>query len=120
MLRAVWHGIVIAETPRTVRIEGNHYFPPESVDKKYFVASKSRTLCPWKGVANYYDLKSGQRTSSNGAWYYPHPSPIARRIKNHIAFYDEVRIDGEREPGPENGNGLRGALSKLFGRNEAP
>lgn len=55
MLRAVWNGVVVAETPRTVRIEGNHYFPPESL-KRYFSKSRMKSLCPWKSLASYHKV----------------------------------------------------------------
>jgi uncharacterized protein (DUF427 family) len=114
MLRAVWNGIVLAEAPRTVRIEGNHYFPPDSVNSEYFAASRTKTLCPWKGLASYYNLTSNRGGALDVAWYYPHPSPLARRIKNHVAFYPDVRIEGKPEPrtGP-------GFWSRLFGRANA-
>lgn len=98
MLRAVWNGVVLAEAKRTVRIEGNHYFPPTSLNREYFVESPTKTLCPWKGIASYYTVSAGGEVDPDGAWYYPHPSPLARKIKNHVAFGGEVRIDGEREP----------------------
>ncbi|WP_216214798.1 DUF427 domain-containing protein [Amycolatopsis aidingensis] len=93
MLRAVWNGTVLAEAPRTVRVEGNHYFPPESVRPKYLSKRKAKTLCLWKGVASYYDLTTEDAVLPNAAWYYPHPSPLARRIKNHVAFDRTVTIE---------------------------
>lgn len=114
MLRAVWNGIVLAEAPRTVRIEGNHYFPPDSVHSEYFAKSRTKTLCPWKGLAGYHNLTTERGDALDVAWYYAHPSPLARRIKNHVAFYPEVRIEGESEPRP--GGGLR---SRLSGRTKA-
>ncbi|MFD7282576.1 DUF427 domain-containing protein [Streptomyces sp. NPDC059862] len=98
MLRAVWNGAVIAEAPRTVIVEGNHYFPSEALHRQYFRESRSRSLCPWKGLARYYDVTVGGRTNPKAAWYYPHPSPLARRIKNHVAFWQGVTVEGE--PGP--------------------
>ncbi|MEU8619476.1 DUF427 domain-containing protein [Streptomyces sp. NPDC048623] len=99
MLRAVWNGRVIAEAPRTVIVEGNHYFPPESLDRQYVRASRSRSLCFWKGVAHYYSLEVDGRTNPNAAWYYPKPSPLARRIKDHVAFWQGVRVEGTAESG---------------------
>ncbi|SFB50154.1 Uncharacterized conserved protein, DUF427 family [Amycolatopsis marina] len=95
MLRAVWNGIVLAEAPQTVRLEGNHYFPPSSVHEEYLTRSKVRTLCPWKGIAGYRHMESERGTLRNAAWCYAHPSPLARRIKNHVAFDDRVTIEGE-------------------------
>ncbi|WP_151478532.1 DUF427 domain-containing protein [Streptomyces albicerus] len=95
MLRAVWNGTVIAEAPRTVIVQGNHYFPPEALHREYFTETRSRSLCFWKGLARYYTVMVDGRTNRNAAWYYPHPSPLARRIKNHVAFWQGVRIEGE-------------------------
>lgn len=102
MLRAIYHGQVLAEAPRTVRVEGNHYFPPDSVRREHFVNSSTKTLCPWKGIARYYSLVTSDTALPDAAWSYPHPSPLARRIKDHIAFDPEVRIEGEPE-GPHTG-----------------
>ncbi|TQJ01728.1 DUF427 domain-containing protein [Amycolatopsis cihanbeyliensis] len=113
MLRAVWNGTVLAEAPRTVRMEGNHYFPPESVYTKHFTKSKAKTLCPWKGIASYYDLTTEDAVMPNAAWYYPHPSPLARRIKNHVAFDFTVTVEGEREPDSDGASGLRGVWNRL-------
>ena len=97
LMRAVWNGVVLAEAPRTVRVEGNHYFPPESLRQEYFVESRTKTVCPWKGLARYYTVTAGGEVNPDAAWYYPKPSPLARRIKNHLAFWNGVRIEGEPE-----------------------
>lgn len=109
MLRAVYNGVVVAEAPRTVRIEGNHYFPPESLNRQYFEDSPTRTLCPWKGMASYYNLRVADEISPDVAWTYKRPSPLARRIKDHVAFYGQVSVEGEAE-GPR-----RGLLARLRG-----
>ncbi|MCP3821606.1 DUF427 domain-containing protein [Streptomyces sp. A3M-1-3] len=100
MLRAVWNGTVIAEAASTVIVEGNHYFPPEALHREYFSESRSRSLCFWKGLARYYTVTVDGRACPNAAWYYPHPSPLARRIKNHVAFWQGVRVEGEPESAP--------------------
>ncbi|MGW0825397.1 DUF427 domain-containing protein [Streptomyces sp. NPDC002845] len=97
MMRATWNGAVIAETPRTKRVEENHYFPPESLKREYFTESRTRSLCPWKGIARYYTVTVDGRTNPDAAWYYPHPSPFARRIKNHVAFWNGVTVEGVEE-----------------------
>lgn len=97
MMRAVWHGVVLAETPRTIRLEGNHYFPAESLRREFFVVSSTKTVCPWKGLARYYTVRVGDHVNPDAAWYYPHPSPLARRIKNHVAFGNGIRIEGVPE-----------------------
>jgi uncharacterized protein (DUF427 family) len=97
MIRAVWNGAVLAEAPCTVRVEGNHYFPPESLRREYFTESKTSSLCPWKGVAHYYDVNVDGQVNADAGWYYPKPSPLARKIKNHVAFWHGVQIEGEPE-----------------------
>ncbi len=97
MIRAVWNGVVLAETPRTVRVEGNHYFPPESLHRQYFGDSRTTSLCPWKGKARCYTVTVGDAVNPDAAWYYPNPSPLARRIKDHIAFRHGVEVVGEPE-----------------------
>lgn len=114
MLRAVWNGAVLAEAPRTVRIEGNHYFPPESLNREYLSRSRLRSLCPWKGLASYYTVTVGDAVNRDAAWYYPHPSPLARRIRNHVAFWNGVRVEGEPEPDPAAAPG--GWWRRLVGR----
>ena len=92
MARAVWNGAVIAESDHTIKIEGNDYFPPEGVRRKYLVESTTHTRCPWKGLANYYDIVVDGKANRDGAWYYPTPSPAAAEIKDYVAFWQGVRI----------------------------
>lgn len=108
MMRAVWNGQVLAEAPRTVRMEGNHYFPPDSLRRECFLDSPSKTVCPWKGLARYYTLAADGEVEPDAGWYYPHPSPLAYRIKNHVAFGPGVLIEGEREPKPTRQGRRRG------------
>lgn len=96
MVRAVWNGTVIAEAEETVRLEGNHYFPPESINREYLRASDTTTVCPWKGVAHYYHVVAGGQTNPDAAWHYPRPSRLARRIKDHVAFWHSVVIEDDR------------------------
>ncbi len=93
MPRAVWNGAVVAESDETVMVEGNHYFPPESVNLEYFEASELKTRCPWKGLASYYDVVVDGDRYSDAAWYYPDPSKAAAQIKDHVAFYGKVQIE---------------------------
>jgi uncharacterized protein (DUF427 family) len=97
MMRAVWNGVVLAEAPRTVRVEGNHYFPRESLRREYFLDSRTKSVCPWKGLARYYTVTVQDEVNPDAAWYYPRPSPLARRIKDHVAFWNGVRVEGEPE-----------------------
>lgn len=101
MMRAMWNGVVLAETPRTKVVEGNHYFPPESLNREYFTDSPSKSLCPWKGVARYYTVIVDGVPNPDAAWYYSHPTFLARRIKNHVAFWNGVTVEGTRERKPE-------------------
>jgi uncharacterized protein (DUF427 family) len=90
--RAVWNGTVLAETSRTIVVEGNHYFPPDSLNREYFTTSATRSLCFWKGMASYYSVRVGGTTIPDAAWYYPRPWPLARKIKNHVAFWKGVQV----------------------------
>ncbi len=89
-MKAIWHGEVIADSNDTIVIEGNHYFPPESINKAFFKASSTHTTCPWKGEANYYNIVINAELESDAAWYYPEPKEAASQIKNHVAFYGGV------------------------------
>jgi uncharacterized protein (DUF427 family) len=92
-MRAIWNGTVIAESDDTVKVEGNHYFPAESVRSEYLVPSDNHTRCHWKGVASYYDLKVGERVNRDAAWYYPEPSAAAAVIADRVAFWHGVKIE---------------------------
>jgi uncharacterized protein (DUF427 family) len=93
MKRASWNGAVLAESERTVVVEGNHYFPPGTVNFDLLRRADHRTTCPWKGVASYYDVSVDGETNANAAWYYPDPSSAAREIKDHIAFWHGVNVE---------------------------
>ncbi|WP_395293778.1 DUF427 domain-containing protein [Kitasatospora hibisci] len=93
MMRAVWNGVRLAETDRTEVVEGNHYFPPDSLDRRYFTESPTRALCPWKGIARYYTVSVDGEANPDAAWCYPRPSILARRIKGHVAFWRGVRVE---------------------------
>lgn len=86
-MKATWNDIVLAESDDTVVVEGNHYFPPESLSDDHLEGSDHRTTCPWKGEAHYYDLVENGAREENAAWYYPDPSDAASEIENHVAFY---------------------------------
>jgi uncharacterized protein (DUF427 family) len=95
MPSAVFNGVVIAETEETVMVEGNHYFPPESLKGEYFSETPAyNTTCPWKGVASYYDVEVDGERAPAVAWTYRDPSERASMIKDHVAFYPKVRIEG--------------------------
>ncbi len=92
-MRAKWRGKVIAESNKTVSVEGNHYFPLESVRQEYLRASETHTTCPWKGEASYYDVLVGDEVNKDAAWYYPQPKEAAQQITGHIAFWKGVSIE---------------------------
>ena len=83
---------VLAESDQTIVIEGNHYFPPQSIKKEYFQESDKHTNCPWKGQASYYHIVIGDDVKHDAAWYYPAPSEAAVRIKDHVAFWKGVAL----------------------------
>lgn len=85
--RAVFHDRVVAESESTVLLEGNRYFPLESVEEGVLERSWMKSLCYWKGVASYFTLHTDEATDRHAAWTYRHPSPFARRIKGHVAFW---------------------------------
>jgi uncharacterized protein (DUF427 family) len=92
MAVATWNGRVIAESDDTVVVEGNHYFPPESVNRTYLVASDTQSTCPWKGEASYYSLRVDGRENRDAAWYYPQPKDAAAEIKDRVAFWRGVEV----------------------------
>ena len=94
MARATWEGAVLAESENTVVVEGNHYFPPDSIRREFFKASDNTTLCPWKGTASYYDIEVGGKTNPASAWCYAEPKDTAKQIKDHVAFWRGVQVEG--------------------------
>ena len=92
-MKALWNGETIAESDDTVVIEGNHYFPAESIKKEYFKKSDTQTVCPWKGKASYYSLEVGGKENKDAAWYYPQPSELAKGIKDRVAFWRGVKVE---------------------------
>jgi uncharacterized protein (DUF427 family) len=92
-MRAVWNGEVIAESDDTVVVEGNHYFPPDSVRRDVLRESETTSICPWKGKASYYTVVVDGQENRDAAWYYPHPSPAAKQIRDHVAFWRGVAVE---------------------------
>jgi uncharacterized protein (DUF427 family) len=90
---ARWNGAVIARSDDTVVVEGNHYFPPDSVDASLLEASDTRTHCPWKGDANYKSLVVDGKRNADAVWYYPDPEPAAIEIKDRFAFWKGVTVE---------------------------
>ncbi len=93
MAKAIWKGKVLAESNDTIVIEGNHYFPPESINRDYFQDSNTHTTCPWKGKASYYTIVDNGDTNKDAAWYYPNPSNMASEIKDYVAFWRGVNVE---------------------------
>lgn len=91
-MKAVWNGVTLAESDRTIVVEGNHYFPPEAIKSQYFQPSATHTTCPWKGLASYYDVVVNGQTNRDAAWYYPTPKPAADQIAGYIAFWRGVKV----------------------------
>ncbi|MEW8683016.1 MAG: DUF427 domain-containing protein [Candidatus Thiodiazotropha endolucinida] len=89
-MKAIWNGGLLAESNSTLIVEGNHYFPPDSLNQEYFRNSDTTSLCVWKGMANYYTICVGDKTNRDAAWYYPSPSSAAAEIKNYVAFWHGV------------------------------
>jgi uncharacterized protein (DUF427 family) len=93
MPRVLFNGTVLVESDHTVVVEGNHYFPPEAISWDHFQKSSTKTVCPWKGLASYHDVVTDGTVHRDVGWYYPRPTPSARRIRGHIGFDRRVRIE---------------------------
>ncbi len=91
-MRAVWKNVTLAESNETIVIEGNYYFPPDSINKKYFQESSTHTTCPWKGEASYYHIVVNGEVNKDAAWYYPEPKEAAKEIRNYAAFWKGVEV----------------------------
>lgn len=91
-MKAIWNNKVIAESNDIISVEGNSYFPVESVKKEYLKNSETHTVCPWKGTASYYDLNIEGNVNKDAVWYYPEPKEAANNIKNRVAFWKGVEI----------------------------
>jgi uncharacterized protein (DUF427 family) len=94
MAKAIWEGTVLAESNKTIEVEGNQYFPPDAIKKEYFRASETHTICPWKGTANYYHVDVNGKSNPDAAWFYPEPKSEAKKIKGYVAFWRGVKVEG--------------------------
>jgi uncharacterized protein (DUF427 family) len=94
MARALWNGTVLAESDRTIVVEGNHYFPHDSLQMEFFRPSATHTTCGWKGIASYYHVEVNGNVNPDAAWYYPEPLPAAAEIAGRVAFWKGVRVEG--------------------------
>lgn len=91
-MKAIWNGAVLAESDDTVVVEGNHYFPAESLSREYFVPAGTHTTCPWKGEASYYTVQAGGQQNPDAAWFYPDPKEAARQIRGRVTFWKGVQV----------------------------
>jgi uncharacterized protein (DUF427 family) len=91
-MKATWRDATLAESDDTVVVEGNHYFPADAINKEYFQASDKHTVCPWKGVASYYDVAVDGEVNKDAAWYYPEPKEAAQNISGYVAFWKGVEV----------------------------
>lgn len=92
MPKAIWNNVVVAESDHTEIVEGNHYFPPESIKREYFQDSSHTSVCGWKGTARYYDVLVNGKENQQAAWYYPAPKDAAASIAGYIAFWKGVEV----------------------------
>ena len=92
-MKAIWNGIVLAESNETVLVEGTHYFPPATIRSEFFKPSTTHTICGWKGTASYYTVEVDGKQNTDAAWYYPDPKDAARNIAGHIAFWKGVKVE---------------------------
>jgi uncharacterized protein (DUF427 family) len=93
MARATWNGAVLAESDATIVVEGNHYFPPDSIRHEAFKPSDTHTVCGWKGTASYYTVVVDGKENADAAWYYPDPKPAAKEIAGYVAFWKGVKVE---------------------------
>jgi uncharacterized protein (DUF427 family) len=92
VMKAIWNNTIIAESDETVIVEGNHYFPPDSIHSQFFRESDETSVCLWKGTASYYDIVVNGEINQGGAWYYPSTTDTAKRIEGYVAFWRGVRV----------------------------
>ncbi len=91
-MKAIWNGAVLAESNSTEVVEGNHYFPADSIKSEYFEASPTTSVCPWKGTASYYTVAVDGKQNKDAAWYYPTPKDAAKNITGYVAFWKGVEV----------------------------
>jgi uncharacterized protein (DUF427 family) len=132
-MKAIWNGTVVAESDDTVVVEGNHYFPPDAVNKAYLLPSNTKTMCSWKGQASYHTLFVDGDANPDAAWFYPEPREAAAQIKGRIAFWKGVQVQLQRivarparrapdlaQPPPVRRAGRRGSAAHVTPRPARP
>ncbi len=93
MPKATWNGAVLAESNQCELVEGNHYFPPDSIRSQYLKESATHTVCSWKGEASYYDIAVNGQVNKDAAWYYPSPKEAAQHVAGYVAFWKGGRVE---------------------------
>ena len=91
-MRAIWNGAVLAQSDDTVVVEGNHYFPADSIDASFFEDSDKHTTCSWKGEASYKTVVVDGERNADAAWFYPEPFEAASMVTDQIAFWRGVEV----------------------------
>lgn len=91
-MKAIWNGAILAESDETIVVEGNHYFPADTINREFFKPSETHTICGWKGTASYYDVAANGETNKDAAWYYPEAKDAAKEIENYVAFWKGVEF----------------------------
>jgi uncharacterized protein (DUF427 family) len=91
-MKAIWNDTVLAESDETIVVEGNHYFPPNSINSEHFETSETHTVCGWKGEASYYDVVANGKSTTDAAWYYPETKEAAANIQGYVAFWHGVQV----------------------------
>lgn len=110
-MQAVWNGEVVAESDDTIKLEGRHYFPRDSLNREFFAASSDVSVCPWKGQASYLTIKVGDKVNEGAAWTYKKPKPAASEIAGYVAFWKGVKV---RSSGGDSA-GAKSRLRSMFG-----
>lgn len=91
-MKAIWKNQILAESDKTIQIEGNQYFPADSINKEFFKSSNTHSTCPWKGIASYYNIEVSGEVNKDAAWYYPDPKSAAKEIQDYVAFWKGVEV----------------------------
>ena len=91
-MKATWNGAVLAESDKTVVVDGNHYFPADAINEEFFKPSETHTVCGWKGTASYYDVAVGGETNKDAAWFYPDAKDAPKEIENYVAFWKDIEV----------------------------
>lgn len=110
-MQAIWNGEVIAESDETIKLEGRHYFPLDSLKRQYFSSSSDASVCPWKGKASYLSIKVGDEVNESAAWTHKKPHPAAAEIAGYVAFWKGVKV----RPSGGDKNGAIARFHSMFG-----